>query len=918
VRVLLIRPPVPRHTIGLKSVMVCEPLELEYVAAHLDGHDVEILDLILERGLERRLRRFRPDVVGTSSYIAGVNEAIRICRAAKRWNPDVRTVVGGVHASRVPEDFADDSVDCIVRGDGTTMMPRLLQAFASGRPLDEVPGLAIPRDGGLVRTAPAAYMPHPDELAFPRRDLVKHLRHRYYYLYHQPVATVKTTWGCWYECNFCFTWRITDGATYSRSPESIAEELAGIECEDVYIVDDIFLFDRRRLGRLAALLRERNIRKKYLVYGRADFIARNEDVIEEWADLGLRAVLIGLEATTDPELASMDKRTTVDDNRRAIEVLRRHGVDTYGSIIVRPDYGPDDWKRLQAFVEETGLYYLNLSPLTPLPGTATFRRYESSLAVSRRAHGLWDLCHVVLPTAMPLKKYYRSLLSVYARTALDPRRARRLTLRTMPPVGSWRFLRLWTGALKIAGQFLVAHRHHSERVQARAEERGPAPPPRRREEPTPNPRPVEPAAVVTRAPDFAPAPPGSLLDIPRASAWLEAVARCVDDDQYTYQRVLDGRTGPYVTVEGRRFLMMSSYDYLGLIGHEGIERATRRAIDEHGTGSGGVRLLTGTNRLHVEVEEELARFRGVEAALTFTSGYGANLAVIPALVGPGDRVIVDERVHRSVLDGCRLSGARIESFRHNDPESLEHHLRRRPSGGRTLIIAEGVYSMDGDVCPLPEIVQLRERYGAFLMLDEAHSFGALGATGRGAPEHFGIPPGEIDLCMGSLSKAIPSTGGFVAGSRELIVYLQHEAAPFFYSAALAPPCAAAALAALGVIETEPWRLEASARIAAALRAGLRKRGHDVGTSATSIVPVIQGNRDATLALARGLTDEGILVSAVVHPAVARDASRLRLCAMATHREADVERFLASLDRVVRRGNGDLYPAPDRAGHASHV
>lgn len=461
---------------GLKHIMICEPLELEYVAAGCAGHEVQILDLIVERGYERRLRAFRPDVVGTSSYVTGVNEAIKICRAAKRWNPGCRTVVGGVHASKAPEDFADSSVDCVVLGDGTSIMSEILDAFASGRPLDGIPGLAIPNGAGLVRTAERQYMPKPDDLPFPRRDLVAHLRRRYYYLFHRPVATVKTTWGCWYKCNFCFTWRITDGIPYARSPESIVEELAGIETQDIYIVDDIFLIQPKRLGRIAELLRERGIRKKYIVYARADFIAEHEGIIAEWAGLGLTAVFIGLEAATNAELDSMEKRSTVDYNRRAIEVLRRHGVDTYGSLITQPDYLPEDWERLWTFVKETGLYYLNISPLTPLPGTMIWDSYKDRLTVSRQAHGLFDLSHVLLPTRVPLREYYRSLLWLYVRACLDIRRADRLTLRTRPPIWSPQYLRLWLGAIKIWMQMRSAHRHHDADELRHAMDRGPDPP----------------------------------------------------------------------------------------------------------------------------------------------------------------------------------------------------------------------------------------------------------------------------------------------------------------------------------------------------------------------------------------------------------------------------------------------------------
>jgi radical SAM superfamily enzyme YgiQ (UPF0313 family) len=474
-RVLLIRPPVPRHTIGLRHVMICEPLELEYVAAGIPDHEVQIFDMIIERGLERRLQQFKPAIVGTSSYITGVNEVKKVCRAVKRWNPNCVTLVGGVHASCAPEDFVDGSVDCIVPGDGTSIIGELVEAIRTGRPLDEMSGLALPLENdGLQLTKERPYMPHPDSLPLPRRDLVAHLKHRYYYIFHQPVAIMKTTWGCWHNCSFCFPSRVTNGIPYSRSPKSIADELEQIEAKEVYIVDDIFLINPKRLFEIAQLLRERGIQKKFLVYGRADFVSENEEVIKEWAELGLTAVIIGLEATTDKELESMGKKCTVDYNRRAIQVLRKHCVDTYGSLITQPDYMPDDFARLQAFIKENDLYYLNISPLTPMPGTPVWKDYEGKITVDRKAHGLWDLCHCVLPTRMPLKQYYRCLLKLYGRTVLDIRRANRLNLRTSPPIWSLKYLRIWFGALTIMLQFLSAHRHHLPRELAKAVDKGPS------------------------------------------------------------------------------------------------------------------------------------------------------------------------------------------------------------------------------------------------------------------------------------------------------------------------------------------------------------------------------------------------------------------------------------------------------------
>jgi len=307
--------------------MICEPLELEYLAAGIPDHDVQILDLIVERGFEKRLKQFRPDVVGLSCYITGVNEVIKLCRIIKRWNSSCLTVVGGVHASVAPEDFADPAIDCIALGDGTTIMPRLLDAWRYGRDISGVPGIAIPVGPARVyRTETAPYMSSPDAIPFPRRDLTNHLRDRYYYLFHQPVATMKTTWGCRYKCAFCMTWQVTGGHPYSRSPESIVAELKTIREREVYIVDDVFLIDPERLARTAQLIREEKIQKRFLVYGRADFISQNEAIIREWADLGLTAVIVGLEADTQEELANYRKNVTQEQNYRTIEILRRNTV----------------------------------------------------------------------------------------------------------------------------------------------------------------------------------------------------------------------------------------------------------------------------------------------------------------------------------------------------------------------------------------------------------------------------------------------------------------------------------------------------------------------------------------------------------------------------------------------------------------
>src|SRR5271154_4879396 len=238
----------------------------------------------------------------------------------------------------------------------------------------------------------------------------------------------------------------------------------------------------------------------------------------------------------------------------------------------------------------------------------------------------------------------------------------------------------------------------------------------------------------------------------RARRLFETTAYACENDAYPFQIPLEGRTGPQVKADGHSMLMLSSYDYLGLIGDPRIDGAAIEAIKKYGTGTGGARLLTGTTDQHQQMEQDLAAFRGTEAAITFSSGYAANLAVIGALLGPADRVIMDALCHRSLTDACRFAGVQLQRFQHNDLESLRHEIENGPPANRTLIITDGVFSMDGDICLLPEIIEIKKQFGCFLLVDDAHATGVLGAHGRGVDEHFGIAASEVDVWTGSLAK----------------------------------------------------------------------------------------------------------------------------------------------------------------------
>jgi 8-amino-7-oxononanoate synthase len=399
---------------------------------------------------------------------------------------------------------------------------------------------------------------------------------------------------------------------------------------------------------------------------------------------------------------------------------------------------------------------------------------------------------------------------------------------------------------------------------------------------------------------------GSLSDVRSAQRWYSIIGQMMEDDVYTNQQPMASKSGPKVTIDGREMYMLSSYDYLGLIGHPAIEQAAIDAIRKYGTGTGGVRLLTGTNELHRELENEIAAFKGTESALVLTSGYMANLAVISALMSKQDCVIVDAYIHRSVVDALQLAGISFHRFVHNDPSSLEDVIKTKGAGKKVFVIIEGTYSMDGDVSPLPEIVEVKNKYGAFLMVDECHSFGNLGEFGRGVDEFYGISPDEIDIWTCSLSKTVPANGGFIAGKQEMMIYLQHGAAPYMFSAALCPSATAAALESLRVIQREPERIAKLNRNAAYLRNGLQLLGYNVGHSITPVIPVITGDNEKLFRLSKQLYEMDILATCVIYPAVPPGASRLRLCATAAQDMDMLNYILAAFRKCSEEENKMIF------------
>ena len=381
----------------------------------------------------------------------------------------------------------------------------------------------------------------------------------------------------------------------------------------------------------------------------------------------------------------------------------------------------------------------------------------------------------------------------------------------------------------------------------------------------------------------------------RISAMHQRVQGLRDADMYFYNMPVSELKGSSeVVISGRTMLMLASYGYLGLLGHPRINKAANDAIEKYGSGTHGVRVLAGTLDIHLELEQTIADFKNSEDAVTFSSGYVTNLAAISTIVGRRDIVLCDKYNHASIVDGCLLSGAELKRFRHNDMDHLEDLLKRYSDRSTKLVIADAVFSMDGDIIDLPAVVELCRKYGAWLMMDEAHSVGVLGKTGRGIEEHFGMPD-CIDVKMGTLSKTIPSIGGYIAGSSGLVNLLKHAARGFVFSAAIPPAQAAAAKAAFEVIVDEPDRIERIQQNARIFIDGLQKLGFDTMSSETAIVPVLCGTDEKAYELVRLCQSQDIFVLPVVSPAVPEGLSRLRATVTAGHSKSQIEHALYVLE-----------------------
>jgi glycine C-acetyltransferase len=364
-------------------------------------------------------------------------------------------------------------------------------------------------------------------------------------------------------------------------------------------------------------------------------------------------------------------------------------------------------------------------------------------------------------------------------------------------------------------------------------------------------------------------------------------------------RTLESPQGAWIVVDGRKVLNLCSNNYLGFCNDPVLKEEAKRAIDEYGVGPGAVRTIAGTMKLHLELERKLAEFKGAEAVVSFQSGFCANLATIPALVGREDAIFSDELNHASIIDGCRLSRAEIIRYAHCEVDDLKAKLQEhRHKFRRALIVTDGVFSMDGDIAPLPEIVKLAREYDAFVMVDDAHGEGVLGKGGRGITDHFGLH-GEVDIEVGTLSKAFGVVGGYVAGSYELCEYLRQRGRPFLFSSAVTPADVAACIAAVDILLQSEDRVQRLWENACYFQNGLKSLGFDIGKTQTPITPVMLGEAPLAQEFSKRLFEEGIFAQAIGYPTVPRGAARIRVMISAVHTKEDLDFALEKFAKVGR-------------------
>jgi len=415
-RVLLIQPPISPIDFAAGKLVLNEPLALEIIGACTKNCELKLLDMRVDDNLERELDSFQPDIVATTSYTAGVYAALATLKKVKTYNQHILTVVGGHHATLMPQDFNKEFIDAIVIGEGEITFPELIDAYEAKDDFKKVGGLALPKNGRLVFTPPRETIADLDIAPFPDRHLTKKYRHRYFRGTWQPMASLYTSRGCPYRCDFCAMWKVARGKYRMRDPERVADELAGIEEEYVDVLDDNTLHDVRRAERMYQAIKERGIKKKYKFYARSDTVVKHPEIIEKLREIGLELILIGFESFRDEELREHRKQNSVQNNEEAIRILHANGVEIAAYFLIDPDYIVSDFVALGDYVERLNLTHPVFTILTPFPGTELFEKRYNELTT--RNYELFDFCHSLLPTKLPIKIFHECLANLYRRCYL--------------------------------------------------------------------------------------------------------------------------------------------------------------------------------------------------------------------------------------------------------------------------------------------------------------------------------------------------------------------------------------------------------------------------------------------------------------------------------------------------------------------
>ena len=410
-KVLLIQPAKAQITIGGEDFFINEPLALEYLASGIkDNHDVKILDMRFDKNLEEVLEDFKPNVIGITSYTVNVNTVKDLFEKIKQINPNIFTVVGGHHATVAPEDFITPFIDLIVIGEGVFVFKEIISRLENKRGFDGISGIVYMKDSRLIKIV-SEPITDLDIYPHPARELTQKHRKRYFTDWMKPLASIRTSKGCPFRCNFCALWKLTNGKYIRRKPENIVKELSEIKEDFIFFADDESLVDAERMKTLANLIKEAGIKKRYFLYGRSDTIVKHPELIAIWKEIGLERVFVGLEFFKDEDLKYINKGSTVENNKEAINILQSNDIEIYASFIVRPDFTKEDFKEFKKYCRNLNLSFPTFSVLTPLPGTDFYEEVKEKLIT--RNYDLFDFIHTLLPTKLPLDEFFDNLNFLY-------------------------------------------------------------------------------------------------------------------------------------------------------------------------------------------------------------------------------------------------------------------------------------------------------------------------------------------------------------------------------------------------------------------------------------------------------------------------------------------------------------------------